>query len=429
MKDPLEPAGPQVAEPTAPRRSTAILAAVVALAAVVFVVRPSMRVTLAMIVGIGMLIMLHELGHFVAAKRCGMKVTEFFVGFGPRLWSVKRGETEYGIKAFVLGGYCRVIGMHNLEEVPTEDEPRAYRSASTPKKLVMVLAGVTVNFLLVLVLMFPMLWREGVVVMHHGQPVGTTTLQAVLGGTPAAAAGLRAGDRIVAIDGTPITSWSQIPSIVQDNPGNQLRFALERDGRSLVVPVVPERCGNTSLCASDPETGFLGVSPGNEVRHLGPVGAARESVVLLWSGTKASVNAITHFFSPSGVRQQVNDVTRTNHGNANSGGGADLNRPVTVIGLVSMGSQITGGDLWQVLGLLATLSLFLALFNLIPLLPFDGGHAAIAIYEAIASRVAGRKVRVDYRAMVPVAAVVLLALVVIVAPALFLDLRQIITGS
>ena len=107
------------------------------------------------------MIMLHEFGHFVAAKRSGMKVTEFFVGFGPRLWSVTRGETEYGVKAIPLGGYCRIIGMTNLEEVEPEDEPRAYRNKRTGPKVLVAAAGPAVHFLIALVLMFAVLFFAG----------------------------------------------------------------------------------------------------------------------------------------------------------------------------------------------------------------------------------------------------------------------------
>ena len=116
---------------------------------------------IAVILAFFVMIMLHEFGHFVMAKRAGMKVTEFFVGFGPRLWSVRKGETEYGFKAFPLGGYCRIIGMTNLEEVDPEDEPRAYRSKRFLPKLGVALAGSTMHFLIALVLIFVVLVGVG----------------------------------------------------------------------------------------------------------------------------------------------------------------------------------------------------------------------------------------------------------------------------
>src|SRR5207244_11876420 len=117
-------------------------------------VRPSLAVTVAIIVGLIITIMLHEWGHYIAAKKSGMKVTEFFLGFGPRVWSFRRGETEYGVKAIPAGGYVRIVGMNNLEEVDPEDEPRTYRQAKFSKRLTVVVAGVSVNLVLAYCLLF-----------------------------------------------------------------------------------------------------------------------------------------------------------------------------------------------------------------------------------------------------------------------------------
>src|SRR5262245_40595791 len=164
---------------------------------------PTQVAIVGVVLTLPVIIMLHEAAHFFAAKRAGMKVTEFFVGFGPRLWSVKRGETEYGVKAVVLGGYCRIIGMTNLEEVAPEDEPRAYRSKGYFSRVGVAFAGPAVHFLIAFVLMFAVFAVAGDV-MH--ERALTRLDQTSLG---AKDAGLRAGDTLVSIDGTPITAWSQ----------------------------------------------------------------------------------------------------------------------------------------------------------------------------------------------------------------------------
>ena len=187
MKDPLEDAGVEVDRNVATRILMLFLVGLVALA--VFV--PGSRTPLVIISGIILLVMLHEFGHFLTAKRAGMKATEFFLGFGPRLWSFRRGETEYGVKALPLGGYVRIIGMSSLEDVDPEDEPRTFRAGSTKNRLVVILAGVTVNLLLAWLLFFVAAAGSG------QQYIGpNTTIQRVEGGSAAYAAGLRPGDRV-----------------------------------------------------------------------------------------------------------------------------------------------------------------------------------------------------------------------------------------
>ena len=145
--------------------------------------------------------MLHELGHFATAKWAGMKVTEYFVGFGPRLWSVRRGETEYGVKAIPAGGYVRITGFTSTEEVAAEDEPRAYRKQPFHQRIIVASAGSAMHFLIAFVLALTLSWASGttsdnytVSALEHWKGVATT---------PAAAAGLRPGDTIVSVDGRP----------------------------------------------------------------------------------------------------------------------------------------------------------------------------------------------------------------------------------
>jgi RIP metalloprotease RseP len=158
VKDPLEEASEQVTRRGAAGAALLLLFGLVLLA----VLRPSTIDTLAIVLGIVVLIMAHEAGHYVAAKRAGMKVTEFFLGFGPRVWSFRHGETEYGVKAVPAGGYVRIVGMNNLEEVDPGDEGRTYRQGTFGQRMTVVLAGVTVNILLAIVLFFVVFALRGV---------------------------------------------------------------------------------------------------------------------------------------------------------------------------------------------------------------------------------------------------------------------------
>src|SRR5215217_7283499 len=189
MRDVLEDAG--VGADVNSRVATGILLLFIAAMAALGMFVPGSRTPLLLVVGIVVMVMLHELGHFVVAKRSGMKVTEFFVGFGPRLWSFTRGETEYGVKAIPAGGYVRIIGMTNMEEVDPADESRTFRNATPGKRLATILAGVTVNLIIAFVLFFVVIAGQGRV--FDGP---STTVERVVAGSAAHEAGLQANDKV-----------------------------------------------------------------------------------------------------------------------------------------------------------------------------------------------------------------------------------------
>jgi membrane-associated protease RseP (regulator of RpoE activity) len=409
MKDPLEEASPS----TRRGASGAVLIFLLGLV-LLAMFRPGTRDTLYIILGIVFLIMAHEAGHYVAAKRSGMKVTEFFLGFGPRIWSVQRGETEYGVKAIPAGGYVRIIGMNNLEEVDPDDDGRTYREAAFGKRLVTVLAGVAVNLLIAVVLFF-------FVFAFRGLPDGaSTTLDEVLPHTPAAEADLRPGDRVLSIDGAPIEDWDQVSEVLADRAGERTEFVVERGGELQTIPVTPQERSRTD------SSGYVGIAPGESFESLGVIGAARESVTTIGRGTADLGRGLARFFSPSGLSEYSENFTDS--GGSGSGNGAvrDPERPRSIIGIVDIGGDLVDGDVWRLLSLLAVINLIVALFNLIPLLPFDGGHAAIACYEQVVSKIKGREVRVDYAKLMPMTAVVLLLFVTLAVSVMFLDLRDIV---
>ena len=404
MKDPLEEEGAVDAD----RRGVSfglIIAVIGLLALAVF--RPSSRDALAIIAGLIGLVMLHEAGHFVAAKRSGMKVTEFFLGFGPRLWSVRRGETEYGIKAIPLGGYVRIVGMNSEEVVAPEDEPRTYRQGTYRNRLIVVLAGVTVNFMLAFLLFF-------VVLAWHGtadRP--NTTVSSVVAKSAASQAGLQVGDRIVAVDGSPVPTWNKLKAAIEARGGEATTFSIVRDGHKLDVQATPK--------VNDNGDGFLGIGPGAIFRPAGVLQAAPESAKTIWRVVAQTGSAVGGLFSPSGVTNYSKNFTSSG---SSSGAAASSNRIISIVGVVDQGSQIVNGNIWNLLMLLGLLNVAIALVNLVPLPPFDGGHAAIVVYEWTASKVKGRTVRADYKKLVPVTAIVLAIFLTISLSAMFLDIRD-----
>ena len=401
MKDPLEDV--QLSETRG--GSFVVLGVIVALVALLFVVNPWVA---AIIVGLIVMVMLHEAGHLIAARKTGMKATEYFLGFGPRLWSFRRGETEYGVKAIPAGGYVRIIGMTNMEEVPPEDEPRTYRVSSTGRRLTVVLAGVTVNILLAWLLFTVAIAGRGYLLEGP-----STSVRQVVSGSAAAEAGVKAGDRFVSVDQTPVDSWDELKAAIEANGGEETTFVVIRDGERVTLTATPEERGGQ---------GFLGVAPGDKVRDITILGAIPEGFRSIGDVTTGTVNGIARVFSPSGVQEYSKNFTS----NApKAGSEADLNRPRSVVGIVDEGSSLVNGDFWGLLWLLGAVSLALALFNLIPLPPFDGGHAAVVVYEAIASKVRGRTVRADWRKLMPVTAVVLAIFVTFGLSAMLLDIRDI----
>ncbi|MEZ5167153.1 MAG: site-2 protease family protein [Acidimicrobiales bacterium] len=179
------------------------------------------------------MIFMHELGHYVTAKLTGMKVTEFFIGFGPRLWSFRRGETEYGVKLIPAGAYVRIIGMNNIDEVEPGDEDRAYRVKSYPRKLLVVTAGSAMHFLMALVLLFSFL-------MWRGAPTddGAWTIGSVSERSAAAEVGLVPGDQIVSVDGVPVTSFEQFGDLVSGRGGESIDLVYRSDGETKTAAVV-----------------------------------------------------------------------------------------------------------------------------------------------------------------------------------------------
>jgi membrane-associated protease RseP (regulator of RpoE activity) len=419
VKDPLEQVDvPQIR----PVYWIVMFIAILAVAALLF---PGATAIVAVLLALPFIIFLHELAHFVTAKRAGMQVTEFFVGFGPRIWSVQKGETEYGLKAIPLGGYCKIIGMTNLEDVPLADEPRTYRQQPYRWKLLVASAGSLMHFALAGILMFGVLVFSG----NHLDARLTTTLDQVVAGGPADRAGLEPGDEIVAIDGAPIASWDDVRPELRGHVDDSVEFMVERDGETLTIPVTLGTHPQADEFPDELEgVGFAGISPSVLVPSVSVPRAVVESPRQVWDVGVASVGALVDRFSLSGMRDYVDQVTDdgedTEGTTGSSGGSSDSDRFISIIGFGRVAVQATEAGWVEVALLLVTLNVFVGVFNLVPLLPFDGGHIAIATYEKIGTMVRRRPVRVDVAKLLPLTAVVMAVLAFIFLSSIFLDITR-----
>jgi membrane-associated protease RseP (regulator of RpoE activity) len=396
-----------------PRRTLGITIAVLVALVIGAVLYPTQAAVVAVIVAFFVMIMLHELGHFVAAKRSGIKVTEFFVGFGPRLWSFTRGETEYGVKAIPLGGYCRIIGMTNLEEVDPDDEPRAYRNKRTAARVFVAGAGPAVHFVIAIILMFAVLFFAG---DYRNQRTSLTLAQASQG---AAAAGLKSGDTVVSINGMNVSSWSQVQGLINppSNParvGDTVRFVVLRNNVQIPISVKLQE----STDAGDKRV-IAGVAPTYEVPHPGIVGAIVEAPRQVADFGWLSIKAIGSMFSPAGVSNYFRVLSGDNSSHTDQS-----KRFVSPVGIAGVATDAVRAGWVSVLGLLISINLFVGLFNLLPLLPFDGGHIAIALYESAASTVRRKRVRVDVAKLMPITVAVVAVLGFIFLSSLFLDITR-----
>jgi membrane-associated protease RseP (regulator of RpoE activity) len=361
--------------------------------------------TFVFVVGLLVSVFLHEMGHFVTARRSGMKVTQFFMGFGPRLWSTQRGEVEYGIRALPLGAFVRIVGMNNLDECDPAVEPRAYRAQSYPKRMLVITAGSLMHGVIALVLFFGVYATSG----RYTETGDVLVTSPPAANSPAQQSGVVLGDVIREIDGIVVSSRDQfIDQIVSKKPGQTVTVIVDRSGERVSLNAT---LGNNPV---DTSIAYFGVASWSldyvRVNPVKAIGYASQDLVVTAGRSVAGVFVV---LNPVNIVNSVIDDK------------ADpATRPGTVVGASQLGGEIGRQDgLKGVLLLLASVNIFVGVFNLFPLLPFDGGHAAIATYERFRSR-RGKTYRADVGKMVPVATMVvgLLALLLIVG--LYLDLTQ-----
>lgn len=377
------------------------------------------------LIGVALSIALHEIGHLVPAKLFGVKVTQYMIGFGRTLFSFKRGETEYGIKAIPLGGYISMIGMFppgkeggsgrnattgfmqamvqdartaSSETVMVGEEDRTFYRLPVWKRIIIMFGGPFMNLVIATVLF-------GVILMGFGTPQNSTTIgsvsQCVLPATttsqtcaasdpqgPAAAAGLKPGDTIVSIDGTAITSWAQSTAIIRESADRALTVVVRRDGQERTVTLTPKTntvaktdASGQIVKAADGSTetltaGFVGIGSVPELVPQ-PITSVLPAV---GAQTSAVVGVVIH------LPQRMVDVWNAAFGS----GKRDPNGPISLVGVGRAAGELTALDgvpvidkVYTMLGILASLNVALFVFNLIPLLPLDGGHIAGALWEGL----------------------------------------------
>jgi membrane-associated protease RseP (regulator of RpoE activity) len=375
----------------------------VGLFVVLAVVSPWMVV---FVVGLAISIMLHELGHFWTARRSGMRATQFFLGFGPRIWSTHRNGVEYGVRSIPLGGFVKIIGMTNVDEVDAQDEPYTYRQGSYARRMWVITAGSVMHLIIAFVLVVGIYATWGRV-----QETGVVTLAAVSADTPAAQAGLLVDDVIRSIDGVAVTTGDGMRTILSSTtPGTTLSIAVERDGRPLTVEATLVQ----NAAYPDEERGYLGVSPFSDGRVRQSLAAA------LVDGPKDLVTGVGQAIT--GVAKVLNPVSVWGH---LVGTNTDVSsRPGTIVGAAKVSDDIGQFDGWAgLLSLLAALNISVGVFNMFPLLPLDGGHAAIATYERLRSR-KGKRYHADVNKLMPVAAMCLALLAFMFLTGLYLDITN-----
>ena len=374
------------------------------------------------------MLVLHELGHLVVARLSGMQVTEFFIGFGPRLWSVRRGETTYGVKAIPAGAYVRITGMSSLEVVDPAVEHRTYRQQSYPKRMAVALAGSATHFAVALALLF-------FVYMAVGRPDPTRwVVGEVVSGSAAASIDVRVGDRIVSVAGVETPGFEDFGVVVRGLPGREVVVVLERDGdTSTRTMTVGERLRIDGTVA-----GFFGVGSDRPMETLGPVGAGVEASARFVDLVGMSVDGLVGFFTPDGLvsfvtggdEPSVRPEPALSVGAGGGGSGqvadpgvdpADEDRLLSIYGAARLGSAMLDDGWSTYLWFLILVNVFIGVFNLVPLLPLDGVHVAIATYERIRS-VGGRRHMADSAKLIPLTWAVVTLLVAVAGVALYRDI-------
>src|SRR5450755_602973 len=353
-------------------------------------------------------VMLHEFGHFATAKKFGMKVTQYFVGFGTTLWSMKRGETEYGIKALPFGGFVKITGMTSMDEVDPADEPRSFRRHPAWQRLIVLFAGSFMHFVLAFVLLFLLAAVIGLDNNNTTQlgPVATCvpanakafsagTCTATDAASPAKAAGLRAGDKVVSFGGKPVSTWTALGNDIRDTPAHRsVPVVILRNGHRQTLHV-------TLASVSGRSGSYLGIQDTNVFQHYNPVRSVTYAGSMfgqVLTGSAKEIgqlpSAIPHLFAKNRSSTSAGQVT-------------------SVVGAGEItGSVVSANVGWQVkvdyvLLIMASLNIFVGAFNLVPLLPLDGGHIAVVIFERLRAwfaRLRGRSDPglVDMTKLVPV---------------------------
>ncbi len=351
---------------------------------------------LSFVVALLLSVMLHEFGHYVMAKRFGMKVSEFFLGFGQRLWSTRRGETEFGIKLIPAGGYCKIEGMTPTDVMPAGEEDRAFYSATSGRKLIVLGAGSFLHFVLGYLLLF---------VLFAG--IGTNQLLPVVSevvkGSVAQSVGIEVGDEITSINGVKVTDWYVDVLKIRNSHGKELTLGIKRDSQDLILVATPklENVDGTDRF-------ILGIISDIGLKRTGVVTSFKNAGLVTRDFLSQSVTSLTKLPGkiPALWGQTVNGDKR------------DANGLVGVVGVARVSGETLSNSQRSPMErfatfilIIASLNIFVGLFNLLPILPLDGGHMAVAIADEIRAFIArlrgrARPAAIDVTTLTPITMVV-----------------------
>lgn len=369
--------------------------------------------SLLLVFGLLISVFLHEVGHFVTAGWAGMKRTQFFMGFGPRLWSTHRNGVEYGVRALPLGAFVRIVGMNNLDPVDAGDEDVAYVNKPYRWRMLVITAGSLMHGIIAVLLLLGVYTIGG-----RFQETGDVRVTGVAEGSPAMEAGLLADDVIRRIDGQEITSTQDMRSYVRSrSAGDVIALDYERDGRLVSTTLTLADVSSPGTAPTTDQAvrpGFMGVASDDFARESLPVWEAAGYV-----GGDLGRSVWATFEGIATVANPFNQIEQLTNEDADP-----ATRPTTVVGITMIAGDI-GEEygLWAVLEILASINIFVGIFNLFPMLPFDGGHAAIATYERIRSR-GGRVYRANVEKLWPVTVAVLGMLIFLTFTGLYLDITR-----
>jgi membrane-associated protease RseP (regulator of RpoE activity) len=355
---------------------------------------------LAFVVALLLSVMVHEFGHYITARKYGMWVSEFFVGFGKRIWSVQRGETEFGVKAIPAGGYCKIEGMSPSDEMPEGQEDRAFYKASSPKKLVVLGAGSFLHFVLGFLLLFSLFAGIGT---NQVLPV----INEVVPNSAAQAAGIQAGDEVISINGKRVTEWYKDVEVIRQSEGSELTLVLSRNGEEITVNAAARL---TDLDGT--KRYVLGIVNETGLKRSGLYVSLKNSATVTKDFLVESVKSLGKL--PEKIPALWGATVR--------GEERDANGLVGVVGVARVSGEAVGSDKLTPMERLATfvlivasLNIFVGVFNLLPILPLDGGHMAVAIADSIRAffaRLRGRPrpAPIDVTVLTPITMVVFVVL-------------------
>ena len=317
------------------------------------------------VVALGALVAFHEFGHFWVARRSGVKVLKFSIGFGPKIVGRQIGETEYLLSMIPLGGYVKMLGEDAGEDISEEDKRRSFSHAPLYKRFAIVAAGPVFNLLLAYIV-FTVWLATGAPLFVPSFADLAPSVESVVAGSPAASAGLRSGDKVTQIGDKRITTWNEMTDLVKKNPGKPLPVVVEREGQPISLTITPASKKETSSDGTEIEVGQIGITKANKaiLQSDNPAMAVVDGVQATWGWTKLTFMGI--------VKMITREISPDNIGG-----------PLTI---AKISGDAASQGFSNYIFLIAILSINLGVLNLLPIPVLDGGHLAFFTLEAVLRR-------------------------------------------